>query len=115
MEVGIDLVEINRIRQLLERHPNFPQRILSPDELKQYQTFNHNKRRLTYLAGRFAVKEAYSKAMGEGLGGGNALRQISVLNDGKGRPYLDQGPIQKGVSLSISHEDYYAVAIVVIP
>ncbi|HHX76104.1 MAG TPA: 4'-phosphopantetheinyl transferase superfamily protein, partial [Acholeplasmataceae bacterium] len=57
--IGTDLVELERIKTIgLER---FKQKILSPEEVKEYDDIIHENRKLTYLAGRFAAKESLFK------------------------------------------------------
>lgn len=66
--VGLDLVEIARIMDTVQRQPRFPERILSEQELERYHNYTTERRRIEFLAGRFAVKEAFSKALGTGIG-----------------------------------------------
>ena len=111
MSVGIDIVDISRIEKIDKE--KFSGKILSDIELKNtYKTEN--------LAGIFAAKEAFSKAMGTGLLG-FGFKDISVMHNPQGKPYLDFSSKlekimeQKGVmstELSISHEKGYAVAVV---
>ena len=63
--IGIDITEIARIATLLERQGNAAwERILAPEERREFKSA---KRRTEYLAGRWAAKEAASKAFGTGL------------------------------------------------
>lgn len=112
MEIGIDLIEIHRIEQALQRTPNFAKNILSVEEFKIFEAYPYS-RRLDYLAGRFAAKEAYSKAIGTGIGR-IRFTDIEILNDRMGRPYINQGPLHHCVKLSISHSLNYATAMVII-
>lgn len=112
MRIGTDIIEIERIRQAVERQPRFPARVLSPDELELYNTYQP-ERQMSFLAGRFSVKEAYGKALGTGIGKVGFL-DISILPDVMGAPYLDQAPIIEDVLLSISHSRDYATATVII-
>ncbi|QLK86485.1 holo-ACP synthase [Staphylococcus sp. 17KM0847] len=110
--VGIDLVEISRIRQLVEHQPKFIARILSEGEKQQYHMFTHPQRQLEFLAGRFAVKEAFSKALGTGIGKEIAFKEIHCDNDENGKPYI----IFEGfiVHVSITHTMHYAMSQVII-
>lgn len=107
--IGVDLVEIERIQKNEDRI-QFIERILSPEEQVLYQELSHPKRKSEFLAGRFAVKEAYSKALGTGIGKVR-FKDIIVLNDEKGKPYLKNDP---SALVSISHSDHYCVAMVII-
>ncbi|MEH7123291.1 holo-ACP synthase [Bacillus sp. JJ1532] len=110
--IGIDIVELNRIKKIFERQVKFAERILTPKETAKFQTLPL-ERKTEFLAGRFAAKEAFSKAMGTGIGGSLSFLDIEIEKDEKGKPYVSK-PIQKGVHLSISHSKEYAVAQVII-
>jgi holo-[acyl-carrier protein] synthase len=117
---GIDLTEIERIQRLLDRLGDKAwQRILAPEERR---AFTADKRRAEYLAGRFAAKEAASKALGTGLGRAS-LHDFIITNDEHGAPrltlrgYAAEVAKQKGVThlhLSISHSERYAIAQVIL-
>jgi holo-[acyl-carrier protein] synthase len=109
--IGIDIVEIERISRMSNR-AKFSARILTEQELAKYITLSE-KRQLEFLAGRFAAKEAFSKANGTGIGSELSFQDIEISNDSKGKPYLSK-PEREGVHLSISHSGSYAVAQVVI-
>jgi holo-[acyl-carrier protein] synthase len=83
---GVDLVEVSRIRGMLERHPErFLGRVFTRDEAAYAE--NH-QRRAEHLAARFAVKEAVLKALGTGWAGGVAWTDIEVRREPTGRPTL---------------------------
>ncbi|MBQ7738346.1 MAG: holo-ACP synthase [Desulfovibrionaceae bacterium] len=117
--IGCDIADIERIETTLERFgDNFLKHILSDFERTQI----HGPK-ATFLAGRFAAKEACAKAFGTGFSQGLSMPQIEVTNDERGRPSLIfQGEAQVlakhlGVRrsfLSISHERKFAVAYVVL-
>ena len=110
--IGIDIVEIERIRELAESSRKFAERILTARELTRYLELKE-RRRFEFLAGRFAAKEAFSKAYGTGIGKELSFHSISVGNDRNGKPFIEE-PFSSGVHLSISHSRDYAVAQVVI-
>lgn len=111
--IGLDIVEINRIEKAMKRSGKFQERILSEHELNIFYQLSE-KRRVEFLAGRFAAKEAYSKANGTGIGKGCEFHQIEVLKDDLGKPtlYFD-GKIVSG-HVSITHSKEYAVAQVIL-
>lgn len=83
----------------------------------------HPSRSLEYVAGRFAAKEAISKALGTGIGGACSFQDIEVTNDGQGKPSarLAGEVIERvfhgqsvRVHLSISHSQHYVQAMAVI-
>lgn len=99
--IGIDIVEIGRLNDEIRK------KILSPEEDVMYTGFSSVKRKLEFLAGRFAAKEAYIKATDSKIG----LTEITILNDETGNPYLNKPSHEnEKVFLSISHESTYAVA-----
>lgn len=65
--VGMDIIDIDRIAQAYEKNNQFVNRILTGVELDMFNQLE-NRRQMEFLAGRFAVKEAYSKAVGTGIG-----------------------------------------------
>jgi len=107
--VGTDLVEINRIKN---NYLRLAERVLTDKELKLFSEFQNEKRKLEYLAGRFAAKEAYAKALGTGIGD-VSFKDIEVLHDELGKPYINVQNDTK-VHLSISHTEQYAIAFVII-
>jgi holo-[acyl-carrier protein] synthase len=110
--IGLDIVELKRIEAISNRQEKFIDRILTANEKNKYLTLT-NRRRIEFLAGRFAAKEAYSKAVGTGIGKNLSFLDIEVANDRNGKPYIAK-PLQERVHLSISHSTDYAVAQVII-
>jgi holo-[acyl-carrier protein] synthase len=107
--LGIDIVEIQRIRQLHERYGDrFLQRLFSTTET----TYAFSRRDpYPHLAARFAAKEALIKA-----GGGQkplSWTQMEVRLDSRGKPslYLEGSPSPSHL-VSLSHTADYAVAVV---
>ncbi|MCL2525527.1 MAG: holo-ACP synthase [Coriobacteriia bacterium] len=81
--LGVDIVEIERIRTALERRPRMKQRLFSEDEQWYCE---HKARPEVHYALRFAAKEAVLKALGTGFSGMN-FHDVEVVRDDKGRPY----------------------------
>ncbi|MEE9200159.1 MAG: holo-ACP synthase [Candidatus Brocadiales bacterium] len=81
MYIGIDLVEVGRIKDIFTRYESFLGRVYTPGEM-EYSLSKKNK--FEHLAARFAVKEAVVKALGTGM----KWTDIELLNDSSGRPYL---------------------------
>jgi holo-[acyl-carrier protein] synthase len=116
--IGIDLVKVGRIRAALERFPErFRRRIFLPAEVAFCEGLGNKH---PSYAGRFAAKEAFSKALGTGLRGAVSWSEIEVLDNERSRPTFKvtgrAAAILAGrpVHLSISHLDEYAAAVVVI-
>lgn len=84
--IGTDIVHVVRMRQDLERFGDrFAERILAPGELNE---FHRNANKASFLARRFAAKEAAAKAMGTGFSQGIHLHDIEVTHDDRGKPLL---------------------------
>jgi holo-[acyl-carrier protein] synthase len=105
--VGIDIVEISRITGMLERYgERFLNKVFTEEEIRYAQ---RKKRIQESLAGRFAAKEAFMKAVEKRL----SWKAIEV-SQVDARPYIRyEDTLYRGVS--ISHERAYAVSVVVIP
>lgn len=103
--VGIDIVDIARIKRAIERHgERFLVKVFAPSEIAYAR---RRKRMEESLAGRFAAKEAFMKARGKRL----SFRDIEVHSD-DGKPFIVfQGTRYDEVS--ISHERSYAVSVVI--
>ena len=82
--VGIDLVDVARLRSAMARRPGFATRVFTDRERDTPAT---GGRAIERLAARFAAKEATMKALGVGLGA-FALRDVEVVVDEGGRPSL---------------------------
>jgi len=116
LTTGVDIIEIPRIKQVLDRYgQRFLNRVFTPDEIA------YCRGRAPNLAGRFAAKEAAMKALGTGVRG-VSWKDIEVIRADSGAPSLRlHGRAEKRaerlqmseMSLSISHSREYAVAFVV--
>ncbi len=114
MEIGVDIVEIERIRGLYERYgEGFLRRILTDDEAAQCLA---KPDPVASLAGRFAAKEAVSKALGTGISHGLSWHSIEVFNDEAGKPgaTVRLAGREFTAKLSISHDRHSAVAMAVV-
>ncbi len=109
--IGIDLVELERIARSIQK-PRFMERLLTEAERGLASNYPE-QRRIEFVAGRFAAKEAYAKAVGTGIARGLSWQQIEVLPDETGRPVMT-APSPGRIHVSISHSEQYAVAQVII-
>ena len=117
--IGTDIVAIARMEASLARFGDkFARRILAPQEL---QAFADSTSPASFIAKRFAAKEAAAKAMGTGFRDGISLGQIAVSNDVHGKPVLSffgralETCHCLGIGeahLSLSDEKDYAIAFV---
>lgn len=118
IEVGIDLVEIARITDICTKNPRFITRFFGTEEQEFFSTKSDGQR-MQSIAANFAAKEAFFKAIGTGING-NSLKDVQALRCENGKPYLSlSGKIceivgAKKISISLSHTDSLATAIVII-
>lgn len=114
MRVGIDCIDISRIGKSIGI-PSFLERIFSESEMAM---FTQKKMNPQTIAGNFAAKEAFSKALGTGIRGFK-LKEVSVLRDELGAPYIEltgkAAELANGseFTVSITHTDTVATAIVI--
>ena len=119
--VGIDLVEVARIEKAYTKFgERFVERVLLPDEAKYCLS---HRRPAHFIAGRFAAKEAVSKALGTGIGASLGWHDIEVRRKETGEPYLilhgkgEELLLAKKanvVHISITHTDVTAAAVAVV-
>ncbi len=119
--IGTDIVAIQRIEDSLHKHGDrFLHRILSEAEVAEYANTHAPAR---FLAKRFAVKEAFAKAFGTGIGEAVGWHDVRVTHDALGKPFvvvsaalqnrLDAAQVCH-THVSISDEHLHAIAFVVL-
>ncbi len=118
---GVDLAEVDRIREAIERHgQRFIERIYTPAEIAYVE---RKANRFERYAARFAAKEAGMKAIGTGWSRGVRWRDFEVANLPSGRPTLQlHGAAAqfadrlgvRNIALSITHTAVQAMAIVIL-
>lgn len=111
--IGIDAVELERIEQIILEKPTFAKRILTQAEYQVFEGLSLH-RQIEFLGGRFACKEAFSKAWGTGIGQ-VTFQEIEILANEQGAPIMTQSPQQTGkVHVSITHTQTTAFAQIII-
>ena len=110
--IGIDIIELNRIEKMLDGKLKFMDRVLTEGE-RSVAAELKGHRLVEFVAGRFAAKEAYSKAVGTGIGKEVSFLDVEIKNDDRGKPILTANT-EHIVHLSISHSREFAVAQVVL-
>jgi holo-[acyl-carrier protein] synthase len=117
---GIDIIEVSRVAQKIEKENGFKQMIFSPAEIEFCESKQHKDQ---HYAARFAAKEAFLKATGFGLTLGYELKEIEVMNGESGKPFLrlmgnfkERAIINRWnkMHLSLSHVQAMACAVVII-
>ena len=119
--VGIDIIEVERIRASHEKFgERFLKRILRPEEIAYCMS---HAQPAPFLAARFSAKEAISKAFGTGIGRQLGWQDMEVRRKDSGQPYVvlhdgGQGLFErvqgKAIHLSLSHTSVYASAVAVL-
>ena len=118
--LGTDIVDMERIEKIAERFgERFAGHILHPEELEQWRESPHP----TFLAGRFAAKEALVKALGTGFSQGIWVSDILIRKGVNGEPVaqLSGAALERlralggdSVHISISHDRHSAMAVVIL-
>ena len=86
--IGTDIVQIPRIERILDLYKDhFINRLLCEVELQKLALLDPSKH-ANFLAKRFAAKEAISKALGTGIGPNLQFKNIIILNDDLGKPFV---------------------------
>ena len=119
--IGTDIIEVKRVRDVIERHGDrFINRLFTSIEIEYCSA---RKNAALHYAGRFAAKEAAFKAMGRGWGGDISWKEIEVWNEPSGAPHLNfYGKALDLIAekkmarayVSITHIEEFATAVVVL-
>lgn len=117
--IGIDITDIKSIEESIASEA-FQRRVFTTAELDSVRQYRN---KAEHLAGKFAAKEAFMKALGAGLQQEVWFTQIEILNDESGKPFVNMsGEAErrfgesraKQVHASISHSGGVAVAVVIL-
>lgn len=121
VSIGIDIVEVYRIRETISRTARFVERVYTIRE-REYCEAKGAAAAQSYAA-RFAAKEAFLKALKTGWRGKITWHDMEILNDARGVPTLEiKGEAEKllhalganRIHLSISHTTEHAVAQIIL-
>jgi holo-[acyl-carrier protein] synthase len=121
ISIGIDIIEVARIREVLLRTPRFRERVFTPAERAYCDS--RGAVAAQHYAARFAAKEAALKALQTGWRGGISWQDVEIASRGSGAPYLIlHGPVlglfdKSGATqshLSLSHTNEHAIAEVIL-
>jgi holo-[acyl-carrier protein] synthase len=121
ISIGIDIIEVQRVREVIERTPRFVERVYTSAERAYCD--NRGAVAAQHYAARFAAKEAALKALQTGWSGGIAWQDIEITSLDSGAPIiLFHGLVrelfeQSGATaahLSISHTTEHAIAQVIL-
>lgn len=121
--VGVDITKIPRFKRIIESHESsFIKKMLHEKEIKEYLDIINIENKTKFLASRWALKEALVKATGNK---GLIFSKIYLEKDTTGKPFVkfdetylkdnqDFNNFFNNIHISISHEEEYAVAFVII-
>lgn len=112
--IGCDVVEVKRVADVLAKHgERFVDRLLTPNEKPLYEKRKSLSREhaLAFIASRWAVKEAVSKALGTGIADDVTFHSMEVMHNAKGAPLmifnapLKERLMQQGLFVHVSITD----------
>lgn len=119
--IGTDIVKISRITKM-KSLSSFAEKILSLNELEIASQYKNDKL-IKYLAKQFAAKEAISKAFGTGIRTPILMKDIEIMRDKIGKPYLNplagvkKTIIDLGITkshVSLADESEYVIAFAIL-
>ena len=106
--IGIDSIEQDRIHRILSKYGyRFQNKILGPEEKKEIEIKPNQFQKVRYLSNNFACKEALSKALGLGIAGGVSFKEIQILRDPNGKPYVNLSGNTKKISNKLDIQNIY--------
>ncbi len=111
IKIGIDIVVINRIEKMINKFGVEKLKFLNNDE--RYSNKSET------IAGIYASKEAFSKALGTGIGNDFSFSDISIIKNNKNKPQIKfNSPILfekiEECDVSISHDGGFAISAVIL-
>ncbi|PZO14685.1 MAG: holo-[acyl-carrier-protein] synthase [Betaproteobacteria bacterium] len=123
--LGCDILEVDRLEGLLRKGRDvFIKRVLTPAEIDEYERRSDKSaiRGTLFVATRYCAKEAFSKAMGTGVGAQFSFQDLSVLNSDSGAPVLVYSERLENwlqsrraqAKISISDEQNYVMSTVIL-
>jgi holo-[acyl-carrier protein] synthase len=121
VSIGIDIIEIRRVREVLARTPRFRERVFTEGE-RAYCDSRGEETAAQHYAARFAAKEAAFKALRTGWRGSLSWHHVEVTSNEDGAPLLQLNGRARELfdalgathaHLSLSHTSEHAVALVI--
>lgn len=118
--VGIDLIEVDRVRESMKKESGFREMVFSDAEVAYCQP---KANRFEHYAARYAAKEAFFKALGTGWMDGTAFNEVEIINLPNGKPQINFLGLTaetikklklKNIQVSLTHLKAMASAVVVI-
>ena len=106
-KIGIDLIEVDRIKKAIERNEGFKEKIFSKKEIEYCET---KKNKYESYAARFCAKESFVKAMNVSID----FKEFEVLNENNGKQSMMYKGKKINGEISLSHTNEYAIANILI-
>ena len=100
--IGIDIIEIKKINNIINKNYLIIKKILTINEIKIFNNLISFRRKIEFFGGRFACKEAFSKALMTGIGK-ISFKDIEILYNKNGSPNITKSPYNGNSFVSISH------------
>jgi len=122
VSIGIDIIEVERVKKVLLRTPRFAERVFTPSERAYCDARGSLQIAAKHYAARFAAKEAALKALGTGWSGGIGWQDVEIISKDIGAPAVKLYNIahelfeRSGATvahLSLSHTAEHAIAQVI--
>lgn len=119
LDIGVDIIEIERIKQYMDKNDNFLKKLFTDREIELFKSKGYAPQT---IAGNFAAKEAISKSLGLGIKG-YYIKDIEILRNELGKPIVNTYNNLKqicenykilDIKISISHGKDYAIANAII-
>lgn len=119
LDIGVDIIEIERIKQYMDKNDNFLKKLFTDREIELFKSKGYAPQT---IAGNFAAKEAISKSLGLGIKGYD-IKDIEILRNELGKPIVNTYNNLKqicenykilDIKVSISHGKDYAIANAII-
>ena len=111
---GTDIIEINRIKEAIERTSGFKNKIFTEKEIEYCESKKEQK--YQHYAARFAAKEAVFKALSDDINAPDEWKSIEIISGETGRPKVNlKIKVEKleNIDISLSHCKEFAIANVV--
>jgi holo-[acyl-carrier protein] synthase len=118
--LGIDIVEVERIAEKIEKNNGFRELVFSANEIAYCESKTHKHE---HYAARFAAKEAFFKALGTGWLNGTAFNEVEIINNEQGKPEIALLGLTNStvnalgnfnIMVSLTHIELTATAVVII-
>ena len=117
--LGVDIVDIDRIKKAIDKTPNFLEFTYTDNEIQYCKS---STRWAEHFSTHFAAKEAVLKALGNGFADGIGPKDVEVVHNKKGKPYIvlrgaakkvadEKGVLSIPISLSFTKSEAVGFAI----